>query len=96
VNGEDRRFQMRKCPDSFLDGVGNVVELQVEEDWQFAFGNVKHALFTVGAEEFQAKLHAASNTANVAGDRCGAVNVGRVDRNEDRVQITGSPSCTCG
>ncbi len=66
------------------DGVWDVVELEVEKDRHSMFGDAKHAFMSVGAEEFETKLHAASDAANFAGYRRRPVNVGRIERDEDR------------
>ena len=53
-------------------------------------GDAKHALAPVGAEEFKAQLHAAGEAAELAGKGGRAVNVRRVEGDEDRPHATGS------
>src|SRR5689334_24714823 len=81
---------MRDRLHSLADGVGDVVKFEVEEDRHLALGDPKHALLAVGAEEFETELHSAGDAEHVASERCGAVNVRRVDGDEDRVHATGS------
>ena len=90
VDGEDRGFKRPQRLDCLGDGVGNVVQLQVEEDRQAKLRHLVHAVLPMGAEEFQAELDAADMGAGAGSDRFGAGEVGRVDRDVDGAHATGS------
>ena len=94
VDGQDRRLERRERLDRLGDGVGDVVELEVEEDRQAELGDARaRRRGPLAREEFEAELHAAGMLAHGLA-RCAAArsSVGRVDGDEDRVHATGSPS----
>src|SRR6185312_11323736 len=92
VNGEDRRVQRSQRLDRFCDRVRDVVELEIEENRQAQFTNSPDAVWTLSREELQPKLETAGIFVDGFGDLLGAVEVGRIDCDEDRVQTTGSCS----
>ena len=70
VDGQDRRLQRRQRLDRLGDGVGDVVQLQVEEDRQAELAELGDARGAVGGEEFEAELEPAGDAAH--GPRDGA------------------------
>ena len=83
MHGQDRRLQRAQRADRLRDGVGNVVELQVEEDRQPQRRHLAHAVLAILHEEFEAELEAADMGLDLCGNGFGAVGIGRVDRDED-------------
>ena len=53
VNGNDRGFEYVDCLHRAGNGVGDIVQLEVEEDRQTEFVDFMHPVVTVGEEEFQ-------------------------------------------
>ena len=87
MNREDRGLDGAERLHRLGDRVRNIVQLQVQKDRQAKLCHVAHALLAVGAEEFEAQLQAADVRARPRGDRFGAGDVGRVDRDIDRAHI---------
>ena len=77
------------------DGVGDVVELEVEEDRQAERGHLADAVGAVGREEFEAELDPADMGPDLGGNGFGAVEIGRVDRDVDRAASFGRPGLGC-
>src|SRR4051794_15738656 len=92
MNGENRRFERRDRFDGLGHGVRDVVQLEVQENRQLAFGDSQHAFVTVGAEELEAQLHSGRNAAHFARDCRRPMNVGRIYGDEDRAHMTGETS----
>lgn len=90
VDGEDRGFERPQRLDRLGDGIGDVVQFQVEEDRQAELRHLVHAVLPMGAEEFEAELDATDMGAGACGYRLGAGEIGGVDRDVDRAHATGS------
>src|SRR5205085_6724652 len=67
------------------DRVGNVVQLEVEEQRQPDVGDFMHAVVPVGAEEFEADLEPPDMRLDPFGQRLGAVERWHVEREVYRV-----------
>ena len=80
--------------DRFGDGIGDVVQLEVEEQGQPERGDAPDALRSLRGEELQPQLHAAGMVADGLAMRSGAGEVWRVDGDEDRIQC--DLSCVVG
>src|SRR5688572_29003010 len=70
--------------DRLADRIGDVVELEVEEDRQAELGHLAHTVAAVGGEEFETELEPADMVADLCRDRLRALEIGSVDRDEDR------------
>src|SRR5688572_12872316 len=92
MNGEHRGVEMRDGPDRAGDGVRDVMEFEVQEERNLVLGDPEHALFAIGAEEFEPELQPAGMAVEIADQRAGMVNIGGVDGDENRVQARGSSS----
>ena len=58
MDGDDRRFEHVDRLHRPGDGVGDIVQLQVEEDRQADMRDLVHPVVAVGAEEFEPELDA--------------------------------------
>ncbi len=92
MDGQDRRLEVSKGLDRLLDGVRDIVELEVQEDRRLVLGDAEHALLTIGAEELEAELYARGEAADVASNGDRAVNILRVERDEDRSSYRQAPA----
>ena len=86
MDGDEGRLQHRRGTDAAGDRVGNVVQLQVQEQGQPQRGDPANAAGSVGIEEFQPELQAADMGGDLCRDRPGEIQRGRVDGAEDRVR----------
>ena len=75
------RHQAAQCRG---DGIGNVVELEIEEDRQARLGNRLVAGAPVRVEEFEPDLEITDMGLERCGKRLGAADIGRVEGNADR------------
>src|SRR3546814_5690854 len=65
------------------DGVGDVVQLQVQEDRQVQLGHFPHPGAAIGGEELQPQLDPAHMVANGGGHRLRMVKINGVERDID-------------
>jgi len=86
AGGMQREHLDRERRDGFYglgDGVGDVVELEVEEDIETEVGDFAHAVGTAGGEHFEADLDPADGALELAeGGGDGARGLGVEDENE--------------
>src|SRR3546814_3693518 len=73
MDGENRRFERTKRLDRLADGVGDIVELEIEEDRQADLVHLVDARAPVRHEEFEAQLDPADMVADARGDIPGLV-----------------------
>src|SRR6185369_14458493 len=69
VDGDDGRLQRVDRLYRLRDGIGNVVQLEVEEDGKAALPDLPHAMMAMGAKELQAELYAADMIAHLGDER---------------------------
>ncbi len=67
------------------DGIGDVVQLEVEEDRQPDMGEFVHTVMAVGAEEFEPELQAADVRLDLLRQRLGRFQLRDVEREIDRI-----------
>ena len=97
MDRQDRGLERRKRVDRFGDRIGNVVKLEVEEDRQAQIRRSAERLLGLAPRRIPGRASRrlrASRTASAMRQR--AVEVGRVDGDEDRVHATGSASSAAG
>lgn len=83
MQGEHLDRQGRDGFDGLGDGVGDVVELEVEEDIETEVGDFAHAIGTAGGEHFEADLDPADGALELAeGGGDGARGLGVEDENK--------------
>src|SRR5690554_185715 len=85
VDGDDRRFEHVDCLHCSSDGVRDVVQFEVEEDWQPDVRDLVDAVVPVRAEELEAELYAADMRLDLLGQRAGRVELRQVERQINRV-----------
>ena len=73
------------------DGVGNVMQFQVEKDRQSQFLHFMHTMMAVGAEEFEAQFYTADMMLDPLGQFQRIFKIGRVDGDVERVGHAASP-----
>ena len=69
------------------DGVGNIVQFQIEEDRQAEMGDLVDAVVAVRAEELEPELESADMALDLLRERLGGVEPRNVEREEDRVVV---------
>src|SRR3546814_653565 len=84
VNRQHRGFERAQRLDRLGDGIGNVVEFEVEEDRQADLRHLMHAVMAVGAKEFETQLQPADMMPDLLRQRLGGVEVRRVDGEIER------------
>ena len=77
--------------DSFGDGVGDVVELEIEENVEALVGDGAHVVGTVGSEHLEADLHPAHRAAELAKEGRGGFARGDI---EGENQVAGHEKMT--
>src|SRR3546814_13310691 len=82
MDGENRRFERTQRLDRLADGVGDIVELEIEEDRQDDLVHLVDARAPVRHEEFEAQLESDDMVADARGDNPGLCEVRRVVRAE--------------
>jgi hypothetical protein len=76
VDGDDRRLKHVDRLHRAGHGVGNIVQLEIEEDRQADLGDLVHAVVAMGAEEFEAKLEPADMALDLLRERHGGIETG--------------------
>ena len=73
VDGHDRWLEHMDRLHCRSDSVGNIVELEIEEDRQAQFMDLMYPMVAMGAEEFEPQLEAADMILDLAGKRFGRI-----------------------
>ena len=95
VDGQDRRLERRQRLHRLGDRIGDVVELQIEEDRQAELAELGDPRRAVGGEEFQPELEPAGDASDGSRDVAGPGQIGRVDRDENRAHMAEAASSVC-
>ncbi len=69
MDGQHRDSQLSSLPDRVLNGIGDVVELEVEEDTMPGSDDFPDQLRPIGCECLEADLESSCNAAEVVGQR---------------------------
>ena len=85
MHRDDGRRQPGERMQRAGNGIGNVVQLEIEKHRQAFAGDGRDPRRAIGAEEFQPELDPADVAADGADQRPGRSDVRRVDGNENRV-----------
>ena len=85
MNGDDRRFEHVDRLHRAGDGVGDVMELQVEEDRQADMGDLVHAVMAVRAEELEPELEPADMRLDLFGKGLGGFELRNIESEVDRI-----------
>lgn len=86
MDRDDRRFQhvdrLHRCG----NGVGNVMQFEIEEDRQPDLGDLMHPVMAMGAKELEAEFQPPDVALYLAGEGFGSIKPRNVEREVDRVR----------
>ncbi len=85
MDGDDSGFEHMDGLHRGGDGVGDVMQLEVEKDRQADLRDLVHAVMAMRAEEFQPQLHPADMSAHLLHQSGGAGQIGKIDREIDGI-----------
>ena len=96
VDGDDCRFEHVDRLHRRGDGVGDIVELEIEEDRQSQSGDLMDPVVAVGAEEFEPQLDPADVRVDFLRQLQRRFELGHVEREIDRVGHAGVSGSEAG
>ena len=97
VDGDDRRLQHMDRLHRGSHGVGNIVELEIKEDWQSDLRNLVNPVVAMGIEELEPQLQPADMVLDLAGEGFGGIKPGNIERKIDwigvHIRLLACPLC---